>query len=69
MPAPERMTGMEKQAIQDAKPYMLEALKQLGMLDRFNDWTPQQMEYLIWQLWIGVRSSMIHQSSAGEIPF
>lgn len=68
MPA-NTITQMEQQAIRDAKQQLFEALTEIGALDTFNAQPAQNMEYMIYKIWQGVRLSMQRQSAAGEIPF
>lgn len=68
MPA-NTITQMEQQAIRDAKTQVFEALTEIGAVEAFNDQPAQNMEYLIYKIWTGLRASMKRQSDAGEIPF
>lgn len=68
MPA-NTITQMEQQAIRDAKIQTAEALTEIGALEAFNSQPAQNMEYLIYKIWLGLRASMKRQSDAGEIPF
>lgn len=63
------ITQMEQQAIRDAKQQLFEALTEIGALEAFNEQPPQNIEYMIYKIWQGVRVSMQRQSAAGEIPF
>jgi hypothetical protein len=63
------ITQMEQQAIRDAKAQLFEGLTEIGSAEAFNNQTPQNMEFLIYKIWQGVRASMQRQSAAGEIPF
>lgn len=63
------ITAMEKTAISDAKQSLFDALTAIGSAEAFEGQTVQNMEYLIWAVWCGVRASMQRQSATGEIPF
>lgn len=63
------ITQMEKLAIKEAKQSLFDALTAIGKVDAFNEQPPENMEYLIWAIWCGVRASMQRQSATGEIPF
>lgn len=69
MPAPATLTAMEQQAIRDARKQAVAALQQMGLLETFYGWTEEQFDYFIFNVWQGIRTSMLHQSNAGEIPF
>jgi hypothetical protein len=63
------ITAMEKTAINDAKQSLFDALTAIGAADAFQNQSAQNMEYLIWAIWCGVRASMQRQSATGEVPF
>lgn len=69
----ETLTHMEQQAIKDARQGCYAALKAIGVPeDRINEIfgnSAQNMDYLIYTIWCGLRASMQRQSAAGEIPF
>lgn len=68
MPA-NTITQMEKQAIEDTIAPLFEGLNQIGKVDVFNDQPKQNIEFLIYHIWLSLRASMQRQSAAGEIPF
>lgn len=63
------ITQMEQQAIRDTKKQLFEALTAIGSAEAFSDQSAQNMEYLIFHIWEGLKQSMQRQSAAGEIPF
>ncbi len=63
------ITNMEQKAIQDAKTNLYNALVAIGSAEAFASQTSQNMEYIIWEVWSGLRKSMQTQSEQGEIPF
>lgn len=69
MPGEQTITAMEKTAIKDTRQSLFDALSAIGAVDAFNNQTAENMEYVIYAVWCGLRASMQRQSSAGEIPF
>lgn len=69
MPAPEKLTQMERQAIIDARRPLWDVAKELGLQDTFVNLSPEQYDVFIYSVWLAVRTSMIQQSASGEIPF
>lgn len=63
------ITAMEKTAIKDAKQSLFDALSAIGAVEAFNNQSPENMEYVIYSIWCGLRASMQRQSATGEIPF
>lgn len=63
------ITNMEQQAIKDAKQDFYNALVAIGSDEAFAHQTAQNMEYVIYSIWNGLRRSMQTQSKNGEVPF
>lgn len=63
------ITAMEKQAIADTKRRLHDALVAIGSPNAFDEQNAANIEYLIWEIWGGLRASMQRQSAAGDIPF
>jgi hypothetical protein len=63
------ITAMEKTAIKDTRQSLFDALTAIGSAEAFNNQTAENMDYLIYAVWCGLRASMQRQSAAGEIPF
>ena len=62
-------TGMEKQAIRDARRFLAEALGELGLMAPFHDRSPAEIDRLIEACIDGFQDSMQRQSMRGEAPF
>lgn len=67
------LTGMEAQAIKDARPALWASVEAvLGhdlALAMFDGLDPAQVDAIIRSVWDGVRASMQQQSARGEVPF
>jgi hypothetical protein len=69
MVAGNTITAMEKTAIKEARQSLFDALTAIGSAEAFSNQTADNMDYLIYAVWCGLRASMQRQSSEGEIPF
>jgi hypothetical protein len=69
MVAGNTITAMEKTAIKEARQSLFDALTAIGSAEAFNNQTAENMDYLIYAVWSGLRASMQRQSAAGDIPF
>lgn len=63
------ITAMEKTALKDARQNFADALVAIGALEAFGNQTAENVDYLIYAVWQGLRASMQRQSTAGEIPW
>jgi hypothetical protein len=63
------LTQMERKAIIETRVPLAVALQKLGVLQHFNDIKSEHIDWLILEVWNGVRQSMQQQSLQGDIPF
>jgi hypothetical protein len=64
----ERLTGMEKQAIRDARHAFAAALEELGLMTHFENLDGAAIDRLIGAAVEGFRASMQRQTACGEVP-
>jgi hypothetical protein len=62
-------TGMEQQAIKDARRPFAEALTELGLMEHFFDLTAEQIDQLIEAAVDGFQDSMQRQALNDDLPF
>jgi hypothetical protein len=63
------LSQMERKALLEARVNLAEALKRLGLVEHFMNVQPEHIDWLILEIWNGVRESMQRQSLQGDIPF
>ena len=63
------LTGMERQAIREARQQLAEALSQHNLMEPFFDQPAEVIDALIEAAITGFRASMQRQSATGDIPF
>jgi hypothetical protein len=64
-----KLTGMERQAIKDARHAFAAALAELGLMPHFESLSADAIDTLINAAVAGFQGSMWRQSASGEIPF
>src|SRR5262249_4469499 len=64
-----KLTGMEKQAIKDARHAFAAALERLELMPHFENLSGAAIDSLITAAVEGFRASMQRQTACGEVPF